>query len=168
MKRTSKLVDRPMRKILWFVILCFSLFPVAAEVRSDAGAGREKCPVCGMVTDMFSGWNAKIEFKGSKPAVFCGPKCMFKYYLDAKRRGSSNNEEMAAILVKDYYSSELINARKAYYVVWSSVYGPMGHEPIPFERLANAEKFLKEQKGKKILRFNEVGLKLITSLDNPP
>jgi hypothetical protein len=31
-----------------------------------------------------------------------------------------------------------------------------------------AKKFLKEHKGKKIVRFKDVTLKMITSLDNPP
>ena len=121
-----------------------------------------------MFTDMFSDWNAKIEFSRSKPAVFCGPKCMFKYYPSEKKRGSLNKEEITKIVVKDYYSGAPVDAFKAYYVIWSSVYGPMGHEPIPFERKADASKFLNEQKGKKILRFKDVDAKLIFVLDNPP
>ncbi len=47
------------------------------------------------------------------------------------------------------------------------MYGPMGHEPIPFEKEDDAKKFLKEHKGKKILRFQDITLKLLWSLDNP-
>jgi nitrous oxide reductase accessory protein NosL len=42
-----------------------------------------------------------------------------------------------------------------------------GHEPIPFEEENDAKKFLKERKGKKILRIMDISLKLIMSLDNP-
>jgi copper chaperone NosL len=70
--------------------------------------------------------------------------------------------------VKDFYSKTSIDALQAYFVIWSDVYGPMGHEPIPFEKEADAKKFLKEHQGKKILKFKEVTPKVITSLDNPP
>jgi copper chaperone NosL len=67
----------------------------------------------------------------------------------------------------DYYSGTPIHARQVFFVIWSDIYGPMGHEPIPFEKEADAKKFLKEHKGKKILRFKDINPKLITSLDNP-
>ena len=75
---------------------------------------------------------------------------------------------MTVISVKDYYSKTSIDALQAFFVIWSDVYGPMGHEPIPFEKEADAKKFLKEHKGKKILRFKDINPKLINSLDNPP
>ncbi len=43
----------------------------------------------------------------------------------------------------------------------------MGHEPIPFEKEVDAEKSLKDHKGKSILKFNDISLDLIASLDNP-
>jgi nitrous oxide reductase accessory protein NosL len=43
----------------------------------------------------------------------------------------------------------------------------MSHEPIPFEKETDAKKFLKEHKGKKILRFKNIAPKMILSLDNP-
>jgi nitrous oxide reductase accessory protein NosL len=52
-------------------------------------------------------------------------------------------------------------------VIWSDVYGPMGHEPIPFEKEADAKKFLREHKGKDILMFKDISTYMITSLDNP-
>ena len=129
---------------------------------------KEKCPVCGMFVAMFADWNARIEFKGSTFATFDGAKDMFKYYLNLKKYNPSKTQnDITAISVKDYYSTTSIDARKAFYVIWGDVYGPMGHEPIPFEKEADAKRFLKEHKGKKILRFKEINPKLIVSLDNP-
>ena len=117
---------------------------------------------------MFPDWNARVEFKDSAYAIFDGAKDMFKYYLDMnKYNPSKNKNDVTAISVKDYYSKTSIDALRAYYVIWSDVYGPMGHEPIPFEKEADAKKFLKEHKGKKILRFKDINPKLIESLDNP-
>ena len=117
---------------------------------------------------MFAEWNATIKFKDGTAASFDGAKDMFKYYLDIKKYNPSKTKtDMAAISVKDYYSKTSIDALQAFYVIWSDVYGPMGHEPIPFEKQVDAKKFLKGHKGKKIVRFKEVTPKLITSLDNP-
>jgi nitrous oxide reductase accessory protein NosL len=43
----------------------------------------------------------------------------------------------------------------------------IGHEPIPFEKEADAKKFLREHKGKDILRFKDISTDTIASLDNP-
>ncbi len=122
-----------------------------------------------MHVDMFAKWNAKVEFKdASKPAVFCGSKCMFKYLLDLKKYDPSRSrDQISAVRVKDYTSKTDSDAYSAHYVIWSDVYGPMGHEPIPFAQKADAQKFLKEHKGKKIVRFQDVSLKMIDALDNP-
>ncbi len=121
-----------------------------------------------MFVDLFPDWTARIEFKDSTQAIFCGTKDLFKYYLDLKKfNPSKKQDDVAAISVKDYYSKSSTDARRAFFVIWSDVYGPMGHEPIPFEKEADAKQFLKEHKGKKILRFQDIDSRLITSLDNP-
>ncbi len=74
---------------------------------------------------------------------------------------------MAAVVVKDYYTQISIDALKAFYVIWSDMYGPMGHEPIPFEKEADAKRFMEDHKGRKILRFKDITPKVILSLDNP-
>jgi copper chaperone NosL len=154
--------------ILWITV-CLVMFSYSAAAESPSAAHKEKCAVCGMFLSMFVDWNARIEFKDSTVAVFCGPKCLFKHYLDAKKNSASaSKKEMTAIFVRDYYSKASIDALRASYVIWSDVYGPMGHEPIPFEKEADAKKFLKEHNGKKVLRFSDISLGLINSLDNPP
>jgi len=121
-----------------------------------------------MFVSLFPDWNARVEFKDSTYAIFDGAKDMFKYYLDIKKYNPAKSKnDVTAISVKDYYSKTSFDARQAFFVIWSDVYGPMGHEPIPFEKEADAKKFLKEHKGKKILRFKDVNSSLITSLDNP-
>jgi len=121
-----------------------------------------------MFVSLFPAWNARIEIKDSTHATFDGAKCMFKYYLNIQRYNPQKQKnDMTALSVKDYYSKLSIDALQAYYVIWSDTYGPMGHEPIPFEKEADAKKFLKDHKGKKILRINDIDSNLIRSLDNP-
>ena len=151
------------------LILSFSVVSLAAGPMGSAPAQKTKCPACGMFVGMFADWNAKIIFKDSSPMVFDGAKCMFKYYLDVKKYDpSKNRDDISSISVKDYYSRQDTDARQAFYVVWSDVYGPMGHEPIPFANESDANKFKGEHKGKQVLKFGEITTKLITSLDNPP
>jgi len=152
------------------LVMVFLLVAVsfAAGPTDSTPPQKEKCFVCGMFTSMFADRNAKIQFKDATQAVFCGAKCMFKYYLNMSKYNPSKTEsDVAAISVKDYYSAASIDALKAFYVIWSDVYGPMGHEPIPFEKEADAKKLLQEHKGKKILGFKDINSNLIKSLDNP-
>ena len=158
-----------MRKGMSFLIVfCLAAISFAAEPKDSAPPQKEKCPVCGMFVSLFPDWNARIELKDSTHATFDGAKCMFKFYLDIEKyHPRKNKNDVTGISVKDYYSKASIDALLAYHVIWSDVYGPMGHEPIPFEKEADAKQFLKEHKGKKILRFNGINSKLIRSLDNP-
>jgi copper chaperone NosL len=150
-------------------MFCLVTVSFAAGADDSITTQKERCPVCGMFVSMFADWNARIEFKDRTAATFDGAKDMFKYYLDMKKYNPQKKQnDVMAIFVKDYYSKASIDAPPAFYVIWSDVYGPMGHEPIPFEKEADAKKFLKEHKGKRIVRFKDVTLKMLTSLDNPP
>jgi nitrous oxide reductase accessory protein NosL len=152
----------------FLLVLSLAAFSFAEEPKDSTLPRKEKCPVCGMFVSLFPEWNARIEFKDSAYATFDGAKCMFKYYLNIKKYNpTKNKKDILAISVMDYDSKTSIDALQAFFVIWSDVYGPMGHEPIPFEKEADAKKFLKEHKGKKILRFKDINPKLITSLDNP-
>ncbi len=158
-----------MRKGIAFMTIFFLVaVSFAAGPTDSTQPQKEKCFVCGMFTSMFADQNAGIQFKDATKAVFCGTKCMFKYHLNMSKHSSSKKKNDAAVIsVKDHYSAASIDALKAFYVIWSDVYGPMGHEPIPFEKEADAKKFLEEHKGKKILRFKDITPSLIKSLDNP-
>ena len=65
----------------------------------------------------------------------------------------------------DYYGLSWIDARKAWYVLGSDVYGPMGRELIPLEREADAREFMKDHKGMRIIRFSEATPEVIKTLD---
>ncbi|MGZ3595727.1 MAG: nitrous oxide reductase accessory protein NosL [Syntrophales bacterium] len=157
-------------KSLMFCLITLCLVAVSyVEGHEDITPAKEyRCPVCGMYVSMFPDWNARIKFKDSTVAIFDGPKDLFKYYLDIRNYNpSKSKDEVTAILVKDYYSTTDIDAQQAYFVIWSDVYGPMGHEPIPLEKEADAKEFLREHNGTKILGFKDVTREVILSLDNP-
>ena len=73
--------------------------------------------------------------------------------------------DIAFIYVTDYYDMTLIDGRKAWYVVGSDVYGPMGRELMPFAQETDARCFMKDHSGKKMIRFEEVTPDVIKGLD---
>jgi nitrous oxide reductase accessory protein NosL len=127
---------------------------------------RDKCPVCGMFVAKYPDWVAAIRFTDGSYAVFDGAKDLFKFWLDmAAFDRSRRPADVASIQVTDYYAVKPVDARKAYFVVGSDVLGPMGHELVPFESEADARAFLADHRGRRVLRFDEVGPAVLRELD---
>jgi len=127
---------------------------------------KDKCPVCGMFVAKYPDWVAQVLFKDGTSVFFDGAKDFFKYYLDFKRyEPKRDRSEIQAMYVTEYYSLEPIEARQAFYVTGSDVYGPMGKELIPLARESDARQFMKDHGGKRLLRFDEVTAKLVKELD---
>lgn len=119
-----------------------------------------KCPICGMVVAKYPKWVAQITLKDGKTYYYDGVKDLYKHLLwtlDAKN--------VKEILATDYYSMKAIDLKKAYMVIGSDVYGPMGHELIPFASEKTAKEFMKDHHGKSILKFDEMTKQIVESLD---
>lgn len=117
----------------------------------------EKCPVCGMFVYKYPKWAAQI-FYADMHYSFDGVKDLMKYYFEHK-------DGISKILVTDYYSQKAIEARDSYFVQGSDVYGPMGDELIPFEKLSDAKTFSMDHKGVKVLRFDAISADEVRKLD---
>jgi nitrous oxide reductase accessory protein NosL len=123
-----------------------------------------KCPVCGMFVEKYPKWVAKVTLNG-KDLYFDGVKDMMKYLI-YKGDFKFDRTKISSILVTDYYTLESINAKNAFYVVGSNVYGPMGHELIAFKTLQSANNFMKSHSGKKIVTYVQITQSLVQSLDD--
>jgi copper chaperone NosL len=127
---------------------------------------KDKCPVCGMFVAKYPDFVAEVSFKDGSYAVFDGAKDMFKYYLNLKKYAPAKRiEDIVSIYVTDYYSLEPIDGTTAWYVAGSDTFGPMGKELIPFSKESDARGFMKDHKGKSLLRFKDVHAELIKGLD---
>ncbi|HBD08619.1 MAG TPA: nitrous oxide reductase accessory protein NosL [Syntrophobacteraceae bacterium] len=147
------------------ILLSFSL-ALASETAPTKPSKADKCPVCGMFVAKYPDFIARISFQDGSYAFFDGVKDLFKYYLDLKKYNPSKNlSDIASIDVTDYYSMTLCDGRKAWYVVGSNVFGPMGKELIPFEKEEDADEFKVDHVGEKIVRFGEVTSELIKGMD---
>jgi len=122
-----------------------------------------KCPVCGMFVDKYPKWASKIRVV-DKNYYFDGVKDMMKFYF-FDGDFPFDRSKISSISVSDFYTLESIDAKKAFFVVGSNVYGPMGNELIPFKSLDSAKEFLADHKGEKILRWNEITPKIVMALD---
>lgn len=125
-----------------------------------------KCPVCGMFVAKYPDWTAVIAFRDGTTVAFDGPKDFFTYVLRLKAFNAAREpSDISALTVKDYYTLAPIDARKAFYVLGSDVFGPMGKELIPFASATDAGGFMKDHAGKRVVAFGEITLTLMKSLE---
>ncbi len=147
------------RSLMVLTLLMVLLAPLSyARPESLKPGPHEKCAVCGMLVAGYPNWVASIVFKDGARAYFDGSRDMFRYYLDMERFSGSKRHpaDIRDILVTDYYSLSATDARKAFYVTGADILGPMGRELVPFERENDAEEFLRDHKGKAVIRFEDV------------
>ncbi len=157
-------------KLIVTAVVLFCLLMVASSFAAEMGADSvppgAKCPVCGMFVAKYPDWTATVRFKDGTIAYYDGPKDMFSHYLDTARYTPEKRQaDIVALSVKEYYLLTIINARSAFFVYGSDVYGPMGSELIPFGTEKDATAFKLDHKGKRILRFNEITRQTIKSLN---
>ena len=125
------------------------------------------CPVCGMIVSKYPNWIATVVWKDGHAHHFDGAKDMFKFLQALPKYAPGHKpDEIRFIAVTDFYNLEKIEARKALYVMGSDVMGPMGLELVPLATRADAEDFLKDHKGKRILRYDEVTPEIIAKVDS--
>jgi nitrous oxide reductase accessory protein NosL len=151
--------------LLGTLLLCGSAV-FGAEQKAIAPAPKDKCPVCGMFVAKFPDWVMRVGFKDGTSVFFDGGKDMFKFLLNVKKYAPAKSAaDVADVVVKDYYTVSPIDGRSAFYVEGSDVYGPMGRELIPFAKMQDAREFMKDHKGKRLLRFDEVTAEVLLYLD---
>jgi len=157
-----------MRK--WIIVVIMLYFMTAVvygeQKKPVKPLQKDKCPVCGMFVAKYPDFVTEIIFKDGSYAVFDGVKDMLKFYFGlSKYNPKKKQSDIDAIYVTDYYDLTMIDGLKAFYVIGSDVYGPMGRELIPFKSRSDAEEFRKDHKGKAVLGFNEITYAAIKGLD---
>jgi copper chaperone NosL len=164
--------SNPIRQSCWrhiFGLLFFLFLTVAlsaAAEKPQKPTTKDKCPVCGMFVHKYPDWVAQVVWQDGTRMYFDGAKDLFKFYADpSKYLPGKGRAGIVAVWVTDYYTLEIIDGLQAYYVIGSDVLGPMGRELIPLAREAEAREFLKDHKGKKILRFQEVTPEILNTLN---
>jgi len=156
-------------KIMVIVVAAFIVstsLAFAADLKPHKAGPKDKCPVCGMFVAKYPDFAAQIQFRDGSTFHFDGAKDMFKYYLNLSRYAPGKKPaDITAVFVTNYYDLTLVDGLLAYYVIGSDIYGPMGRELIPFSKESEARDFLKDHKGKTIIRFRDVTPAILRPLD---
>ncbi len=138
----------------------------AAEYRPIAPTTTDRCPVCGMFVAKYPDFLAPVIYRDGTYTVFDGAKDLFKYLLNLQTYAPSRRAaDIAAVYVTDYYALTPLDAKRAWYVMDSDVYGPMGRELIPLATEREAREFLADHKGRRLLRFEDVTAAILKELD---
>ncbi len=152
-----------MRKLLALSIcLLFWLASLAPAADLKLPGKADRCPVCGMFVVPYPDWTSTIQFQGGAQLFFDGAKDLFRYYFSLpNKQDPRTREQISGIYLTDYYSTRLLPVEQLYLVLGSDVYGPMGHELVPVAGETAAQSFLKDHRGTKILRFEQLTPQLL-------
>lgn len=149
------------------------------------------CAKYGIDTSAHPEFRAYARLKDGSTLAFASPKAMFAYFFESGSSGANFSEASAGansasknpasgnlgeanstdanfggaeLYVTDYASGEILQAQDAFYVFGSVLQSARGDDLITFARLRDAQDFMREKKGHKILQFREISAKLIDYL----
>ena len=160
------------KRLLNIIILFFALFAVSSfadEIKYEMNFTKETaCEIRKIKLYENPVWASKIDLKDGRSLFFCSPKSMFEFYYNIQRWEAFDAKELADfknILVTDYNTLKIIDARKAFFVYGSHDISPAGDDLVAFDSKEEAQKFLEKNNGKRILSFTEVKNSLIRLLN---
>lgn len=113
-------------------------------------------------------WVSKIELRNGKKVFFSSPKSMFEFYHQPGKWfdiGVKKEADFSEIIVTDYNTMKLIDAKKAFYVYGTRAISPAGDDLVAFETREDAVNFSKKYSGKRIFIFEQVSPSLIRLLN---
>lgn len=148
--------------VVWAVGVTIAAFAAAGEPPHPGP--RDRCAVCGMFVAEYPNWVAAVVLEEGGTLFFDGPKDMFRFVHEPKKYAHDDDidrDEMVQIWVTDYYTTRMIDAEAASYVLGSDVMGPMGAELVPFATREQAESFRADHGGERVLTFQEVAPELV-------
>lgn len=125
-----------------------------------------KCPVCGMFVDKYPHWAAELVAADGHKYYFDGVKDMMKFVFGPQKyHVKLAAKDIISLRVSDYYNLNPLDARQAWFVTGSNVFGPMGDELVPFRTRKEAEVFQKDHFGETIVDFGGITPELVRGLD---
>ncbi|MDJ0780982.1 MAG: nitrous oxide reductase accessory protein NosL [Desulfosarcinaceae bacterium] len=152
--------------IATILLLSLAAAGMAATAAPETPSEKERCPVCGMFVAKYPDFLALVRFKDGALVYFDGAKDMFKYLRNLHRYDPAKDvSDVDKVGVTDYYSLEMIDGRRAFYILGSDIFGPMGKELIPFQKEAEALEFMQDHSGDQVIHYDQITLEIIKSLD---
>ena len=122
------------------------------------------CGKCGMYPAHYPKWQSQIVFTDGSMTPFDGCKCMFNFLASIENYDKQHSaDDVAVAWVRDFDNSSWLNARDAFFVVGSSIMGPMGKELIPFKEQDAATDFQKKNGGS-LMQFADINKEVLKPL----
>ena len=157
-----------MKKIILGVLFFISCL-FANEIKFDMNFTKDtSCEIRKIKLYQNPIWASKIEFKNGKNAFFCSPKSMFEFYFNEEKWKIfviESQSDFTNILITDYKTSKIVDAKKAFFVYGSSKISPAGDDLVAFESKEDASNYSQNNYGKRIFSFSEVKNSLIRLLN---
>lgn len=164
-------VARAKRLPLLFVLpFALSLLVVSCgdkggPLPADASVGY--CPVCNMKVKSGDQWASEIVYADNTKLMFETPGDLMTFYSAPEAykvtEAQKSKANIAKIILKDYKTKELIDARMAKLVYKSEVKGPMGRDFIAFGKEQDAEAFAAANGGT-VMGLDEVTPEMVKNL----
>ena len=128
-----------------------------------------RCPVCGMYPARYLKWGSQIIYADGATHFFDSPADLMLFLREPARYAKDHTaaiprEEIAALYVTDYGGGQWVPAREAFFVLGSSIKGPMRSPDLPaFADETAAQAFIAEQGGR-ALHFDQVDASVVAGL----
>ncbi len=161
-----------MRKILILLTVLFAFTLHADGLVADKN---ERDLICGIQPYKDPKWMSEIELINGKKLHFVSVKCMMLFYykndkwhdlgLKAPKEKKDRDANIKALRVQDFNSLKVVDAKKAFYVFGSHVMSPKGDDLVPFKYEKDAQNFMKDKGGHKILTWKHFKLNLFDLLN---
>ncbi len=155
-------------RIVWMSLIMVALTGMLSAEGIVADKS-ERDLICGLQPYKNPQWVTEIELRNEKKLHFISVKCMMLFYYKNDKWDDlgllGTKDPIVALKVQDFNSLKVIDAKKAYYVFGSHVMSSKGDDLIPFEYEKDAENFMKENGGRKILTWDDFKLNLFDLLN---
>jgi copper chaperone NosL len=138
----------------------------ATTVVVPAPGQTARCPVCGMFVAHYRPWLATLLWRDGRREYFDGAKDLFTYLRQLPKYAPGRTaSDVVSMAVTEFYDLRTIEATQAWYVIGSDVLGPMGREFVPLASRADAEEFMRDHHGSRIVAFAEITIELVRQVD---
>jgi len=122
----------------------------------------DRCPVCGMFPHKYPKWIAGFIFQDGSKYFHCSPKCMLhNLHNVAKYQPGEKREHIKRIWITEYYTTQQMDAGEVFFVIGTSVVGPMGSDLVPVKGRDAAENLMRDYNGEQIVTLDRITDELI-------
>jgi copper chaperone NosL len=131
----------------------------------------DRCPVCAMFPARHPETAAAMTLNNGQTFYFCGNGCLLRSWLRPEVYLGRTRKQIDRIVVRDYFTGQPVDGRKATWVAGSDVVGPMGPAIIALGDADQLATFKGRHGGKTVFSFEAVDDDLwqrISSRDLPP